>query len=273
MTDYSKYSSDEFQLNFRKVYDRLTMSTVPSKKQPKAYILGGQSGAGKSTIHRILKEKEPDLIVIDGDRFREMHPNFEIIGQLYGQNAANYTQPFINEMVNSLIECLSTKKYGLIIEGTCRNINVPLNTCNNLKAKGYHVELAFMCTDKTVSWNSTINRYNEMKAMGLSPRAVPPDKYNETVKALPQNISKLYEMKVFDDICLYERSGSCIYRYSEQPNINPAQIVNCILNGQEQVQKPKTFSEGLAELVQRTKQENSRNSQKQTMPIHQQHNR
>ena len=142
-----EYTKEQFNEQFEIIYKDLTSRCKPCEL-PKAYLLGGQSGSGKSTIHTILSEEEPNIIVIDGDRFRENNPYFSEIQKQYGNEAANYTQPFVNEMVSSLINRLSSEKYNLIIEGTCRNVNVPLNTCNELKQKGYHVELAVMCTDK-----------------------------------------------------------------------------------------------------------------------------
>lgn len=227
--DIFDYTQEQFNEQFEIIYKDLTSHSRPGEF-PKATLLGGQSGSGKSTIHMIISEEDPNAVVIDGDRFRENHPFFTEIHEQYGNESANYTQPFVNEMISALIERLSSEKYDLIIEGTCRNVNVPINTFNDLKKKGYRVELAVMCTDKERSLQSTIDRYNAMKAAGLSPRAVPRDKYNDTVKALPQNISELYKHRIFDDIRLFYRDKTCIYKFSEQPDTDPAQIFEHKLN-------------------------------------------
>ena len=227
--DYSEYSEDDFKKTFTKIYRALTFDMSPVNT-PTAYILGGQSGAGKTNIHHIIQMQNPNIIVIDGDRFREYHPNFAIIHRLYKTEASNFTQSFSNNLVNKLIDCLSSEKYNLIIEGTCRTIDVPLKTCCALKGKGYRVELAVMCTDKNISWQSTIDRYNEMKAHGLVPRAVPKDKYIEMVKAIPHNVSQLYKLNIFDEIVLYNRNRDCIYKLTENPNINPGKIVFNAIN-------------------------------------------
>ena len=227
--DIFDYTIEQFNEQFEIIYNDLTSHSRPSEF-PKAVLLGGQSGSGKSTIHIIISEEDPNAVVIDGDRFRENHPCFSEIHEQYGNEAANYTQPFVNEMISALIERLSSEKYDLIIEGTCRNVNVPINTFNDLKKKGYRVELAVMCTDKEKSLQSTIDRYNAMKEAGLSPRAVPRDKYNDTVKALPQNISELYKRRIFDEIRLFDRDKNCIYKFSEQPGTDPALIFEQKLN-------------------------------------------
>ena len=221
MKDYSEYTIKDFQNAFTQYYTALTYGVSPSA-HPAAYILGGQGGSGKSTLHTL---GPPNAIVIDGDRFREKHPNFDIICKIHGDNAANYTQSFSNSIVVALIEKLSNEGYNLIIEGTCRRADVPLKTCNDLKEKGYHVELAVMCTDAGISWQSTIDRYNTMKVLGLTPRAVPFDKYMETVQALPQNIGLLYHSNAFDDILLFDREGKCLYQFTQTPQINPKDIV------------------------------------------------
>ncbi len=254
-----EYTKEQFNEQLEVIYKDLISDCKPCEL-PKAFLLGGQSGSGKSTIHTILSDEEPNVIVIDGDRFREVHPYFFEIQKQYGKEAANYTQPFVNAMVSSLIDRLSSEKYNLIVEGTCRNVNVPINTCNFLKQKGYRVELAVMCTDKEVAWQSTIDRYNEMKEAGVTPRAVPRDKYIETVKALPQNISELYKRRIFDEIRLFDRSKNCIYKYSEQPNTNPRQIFEYKLNEFSR-EKPitnvqKSFSQGLDDLQERARKMN-----------------
>ena len=240
MTDYSAFSESDFREAFDKFYKLLTDGKRPVNK-PTAFLLGGQSGAGKTTIHDIIQKASANVIVIDGDRYRERHPNFEIIHKIYGNNAANYTQKFSNSIVNALIERLSSEHFNLIIEGTCRTAEVPLNTCRYLKEKGYSVKLAVMCTDKETAWQSTIDRYNEMERLGLLPRAVPRDKFEETVKAIPDNISALYKSGEFDNILLFNRNTECLYNMKKQPQLNPAEIVKRELNG-KQIQhqnKPK----------------------------------
>lgn len=222
--DCSEYSESDFKRAFERCYKMLTQNKTPVKK-PQAFLLGGQSGAGKTTIHDIIQNENPNTIVLDGDRFREQHPNFEIICNLYGNNAANHTQKFSNSIVNALIERLGSEHYNLIIEGTCRTSAVPLNTCRYLKKTGYSVNLAVMCTDKQASWQSTINRFNEMKRLGLLARAVPREKFDETVKAIPDNISLLYQSGEFNNILLFNRNKECLYELKKHPQQNPAEIV------------------------------------------------
>ena len=53
-------------------------------KNPRAWLLGGQSGAGKTRLHRICKDQlDGNAIVINGDEYRRSHPHFAAIQEQY----------------------------------------------------------------------------------------------------------------------------------------------------------------------------------------------
>ncbi len=228
--NYENYSIKELVNKASQLYEYLTYDKNPVVT-PKAYILGGQSGAGKTSLHAVARrELDNNVIVINADDYRELHPNFLMIQKLYGKDAVNHTQDFANAVANLMIDKLSSDKYNLCIEGTCRRADIPLNTCESLKEKGYSVELAVICTNKEVSWQRTIDRYNIMLKLGLVPRAVPRDKHDYIVKVLPDNIGSLYQSQKFDEITLYTDENTYIYKLTEERDVNPKSIISQILN-------------------------------------------
>ncbi|MBQ9531637.1 MAG: zeta toxin family protein [Eubacterium sp.] len=221
-TDLTSYSVDDVNRGVKEVYDYVTHNKLPCNK-PNAILLGGQGGAGKSTLHELFTELYAgNIVIINGDEYRRYHPHYAKICEEYGENAANHTQSIANTIAAFLMEKLSNEGYNLVIEGTCRRADVPLKTCCDLKEKGYTVELSVMCTSADVAWQSTIDRYNEMaNTEGMIPRAVPRDKFEATVAALPDNIEALYKTGNFDEITLYNRQKECLYRMTETPNVSP----------------------------------------------------
>lgn len=156
-----EFSEAEFQKALQRIIRALTRGkTIPD--QPKAILLGGQSGAGKTTIHRIKqKEFQGNIIIIDGDSYRSQHPNYLALQDKYGKDSVDYTKGFAGKMVEHLVDELSTQGYHLLIEGTLRTTQVPRQTAQLLSSKGYQVSLAVIGTKPELSYLSTLIRYEE----------------------------------------------------------------------------------------------------------------
>ena len=71
-----EFSQDDFERASQRLVRSLTRGKT-TLSQPKAILLGGQSGAGKTTIHRVKqREFQGNIIIIDGDSYRSFHPNY-----------------------------------------------------------------------------------------------------------------------------------------------------------------------------------------------------
>ena len=124
----AKFTEAELNRALTRNSRALIRGKKPSE-HPTAILLGGQSGAGKTTIHRIKQEAyQGNIIVIDGDSFRPQHPNFSALQQKYGKDSVEYTKEFAGLMVEALIDRVSDRGYHLLIEGTLRTVTVPKKT-------------------------------------------------------------------------------------------------------------------------------------------------
>lgn len=102
-----EFSQDDFERASRRLVRSLTRGKTTSS-QPKAILLGGQSGAGKTTIHRIKqREFQGNIIIIDGDSYRSFHPNYLGLQKKYGKDSVDYTKVFAGKMVEYLVDELS----------------------------------------------------------------------------------------------------------------------------------------------------------------------
>ena len=202
------YTDSEFKHALARNLRSLTRGKK-SSKQPIAILLGGQSGAGKTTIHRIKqKEFQGNIVIIDGDSFRSQHPHYLELQQKYGKDSVEYTKDFAGKMVESLVTELSHLEYNLLIEGTLRTVGVPKKTAQLLKNKGYEVQLALIATKPKLSYLSTLIRYEELYAIA---RATPKEHHDFIVNHLVDNTRKLEELAIFERIQIYQRDRSCVY--------------------------------------------------------------
>ena len=98
-----------------------------------------------------------------------------------------------------------------------------------------------MCADKEEAWQSTLDRAEKMRELGLTPREVPKEKYQETIIALPGNVSILYQSGAFDDITLYNRQLEELYKFSRTPEHDPADIFyHCLHSRSDEFYRPRT---------------------------------
>lgn len=227
-----EYSQDDFALALRRTLRSLTRGKTRSS-EPKAILLGGQSGAGKTTIHRIKqKEFQGHIIIIDGDSYRSLHPNYLALQEQYGKDSVDYTKDFAGKLVECLVNELSKKGYHLLIEGTLRTREVPRRTAQLLRTRGYHVSLAMIGTKPELSYLSTLIRYEELYAIDpRQARATPKEHHDEIVEHLVDNLRKLESEKLFDQVQIYQRDSTCVYD-SEMANGSAADVLRECLFGQ-----------------------------------------
>ena len=143
MSDEEKYTEREFSEKFEELRWNLLNAYRPTlESPPQAFLLGGQSGAGKTTLHKIIHRRlDGNGISINGDDYRKFHPRFLELQRIYGDEAVNYTAPWAGRMTEALIDSLSRIGYNLVIESTLRTAEVPLKTAELLRQRGYGVSL------------------------------------------------------------------------------------------------------------------------------------
>ena len=179
---------------------------------PKAVLLGGQSGAGKTTLHEIFSEAfDRNVVIINGDKYRSLHPRFHGVNDAYGIDSPQHTAAWAGRMTEALIDELSKQHYNLIIEGTLRTAETPLKTAGLLRGRGYGVSLAVMAVKPEISLVSCQIRYEQMRNAGTTPRAVNPAHHQAIVESIADNLAVLEESGVFDSIELYTRSKRRVF--------------------------------------------------------------
>lgn len=207
------YTQEEFSRARKKIVERLLVpSVLHPVESPAAFLLGGQSGAGKTTLHGILRERLKDnAVVINGDEYRSKHPRYREFDRKYGPELVNHTAEWAGGMTEELIDVLSRKGYNLIIEGTLRTAEVPTKTATLLRKRGYSVSLALMAVKPEISLLSCQIRCEQMRIAGAVPRATDPAHHNKIIRDIADNLAVLDESGLFDEILLYNRSRTCLF--------------------------------------------------------------
>lgn len=193
------------------------------EERPRAFLLGGQSGAGKTTLHKVLNRKfDRNVVVVNGDEYRALHPRFVELDERYGADSVSHTVSWAGAMTEALIDVLSTAGYNLIVEGTLRTASAPMGTAQLLRDRGYSVSLALMAVKPEISLVSCQIRYEEMRLSGQAPRATDPAHHDKIIKEIVDNLSTLEESGLFDGIRLYSRAKELLYPTGEKLSASDA---------------------------------------------------
>ena len=189
-----------------KLWYEISSQNLTSQPSPKAYILGGQPGAGKSTSTDKLEEQYNDNIVtVDLDEYRDQHPNYEALYERYGKELSSYTHEFAGEIKEEIQKRAIDAKYNIIIDGTLGNVERAEQLIDGLKKEGYQVEVLIHTCPKEVSWQSVNERYEDALTAGEIPRFVPKIVHDKIVEALPTNADKLSQSKQIESLTVHNR--------------------------------------------------------------------
>lgn len=258
-TNVSEYTEQQYSLILEDTLETLTLSKVPVDS-PRAFLLGGQPGAGKTALrYVIMKEISTNVIVVDNDSFKQAHPNFDKIAEQYGKDYVSQVTPFSNRLTEKLVDYLSDKNYHLIIEGTLRTVEVPTMTANLLKAKGYETNLYVVAVSKELSYLGTLARYEyQFSKDAVTARETKREHHDLVVQTLSENISTLYNEKVFKTIKLFTREMSLLYDSGKRPLENPKEVLDAILNGKPEPDNLVTQIQKVMQLMEINGHQNSK---------------
>lgn len=205
----------------------------PNQQNPQAFVLGGQPGAGKSNLTKNIQQKmQENVIEINGDNFRKYHPNYKEFQEKYKQDSPKYTAAFAAALTEAILQKAIAEKYNIVIEGTFRTAQTPINTLQNFKNNGYETNVLIQTCNCDVSWNSCLERYEKM--LEVNPKeARYTDKahHDLVVKNLANNIKTVQKSGLVDNMQIFARialKGQDQFVQKEIYNSQNKKLVNTV---------------------------------------------
>lgn len=179
----------------------------PANNCPLGVVLGGQPGAGKSElIKQILVTFGDNFVVINGDEFRKMHPNFNELKIKYGKDYPKYTADFTGKMVEYLIKKAIANRYNIIVEGTFRTSETPIATLKSMKINGYKTKVYIQTCSKELSWRNCKERYESMyHVIKEEARWTDKNHHDLVCQNLSKNIKVVCKSGLVDEISIFFR--------------------------------------------------------------------
>lgn len=174
--------------------------------EPIVFILGGQPSSGKGSLAKIAQSECPDLLVINGDKYREHHPGHsELLKDPLSYSEE--TQIFSNVFTEGLIGEATQKRLTVSVEGTMRRSEVVANTARKFKDAGFRVELMCIAAPPEFTAVNLFSRYaGEVKVSGAG-RLADFDSHNQACEGLLKTLDDAYKNTDIDRIRIYEIFG------------------------------------------------------------------
>ncbi len=207
--------------------DILTHNHTP-QQNPQGFVLGGQPGAGKNILIQMVKEQlKGNVVVIVGDDYRKYHPNYKIFQAQNIQDSVNQTQEFARAMGKALLHKAVQEKFNVVIEGTFRTAEVPIQTLTLFKENHYATRVLIQTCSKELSRAACLERYNKMLEVNpKEARYTSPEHHDLVCAHLAQNIKTVCQSGLMDEIKIFEtvKTQEVIEEYSLDRGLSVAEI-------------------------------------------------
>lgn len=178
-----------------------------ASNEPIAYILGGQPSSGKSGLVKQAKNETPNVLPINGDKYREHHPHHkELLSKPLSYSTE--TQIFSNVFTEGLIAEAIKHRLSVSVEGTMRRSEVVANTARNFKQAGFKVELMCISAPPEFTAINLFSRYASEVELTGSGRLADFDSHNQACTGLLKTLDDAYQNKDIDRIRLYAIFGT-----------------------------------------------------------------
>jgi predicted ABC-type ATPase len=189
------------------------MRNASPAEHPRAILIAGQPGSGKSALaKKATKELNNNVVIIDPDLLRGYHPRYFRHLREDSMNAADKVHRDASAWAKELRAAAISQRRNIIVDGTLGNPERAAALCQELREQGYHVEVRAMAVNGELSRQGIIARYErglarQHIAKWTAPRWTPEAVHDEAYNGMPRSIEIIENSKLADKVRIYARTG------------------------------------------------------------------
>ena len=208
---------DEYKLpeeQHDRILERLKLNVFSGKEpvsNPQIFILGGQPGAGKSVLTKRVYENfgSSNIVTINSDDFRTIHPQAQEIFALHDKDFAAYTWG------KSVFDAAIAGHYNIVFEGTMRTTQI-CDTIKHLQEKGYKINILALAVPEIESRISIYARYQEQLDRYPLARFTSKFSHDAAYHGMLDTLQKIEDERLYDTITIYNRAGEIIFKTGDK---------------------------------------------------------
>jgi UDP-N-acetylglucosamine kinase len=230
-----------------------TYKHVSSREDPTINIVGGQPGSGKSAIKDIIKAKDKNIMIIDGDENRKHHPQYKQIIKESPSLMPQLTQEFSQGVNDKLVKHAIENKKSMVLETTFHSAELTKNIVDKARENGFTADLHFVAVKPEVSRLYTIKRFEDGNDKGSVGRTNAKEIHDDRVKKNIPVLDTVSKEKVFDNINIYKRDVDKNKSVTKLLAKNPPNAAYEVIKERNRTYNPKElkhYSEVVKEIIQ-----------------------
>ncbi len=194
--------------------ERAALESSKPQEQPRAIVLGGQPGSGKSVLAaEAISELRArgGAILIDADRMREQNPEYKQLSRQDPQNAADLTHKEAATWATRLTVVAIDNKRDLVVDGTLRDPANIRDLTTRLKESGYEVEARIMAVSPETSLVRARLRFEEQVSEIGTGRFVNKEQHDTAYRGVAATVAVLERDKLVGKVMLYDAHQRPVY--------------------------------------------------------------
>lgn len=193
----------------RQRHAREALETTSPAERPRAILLAGQPGAGKSALRaQALREapSEEGAVLVDIDELRVSHPAYRRLSLANDRAAAGQVQHDAGRWGDELIHDAAEARRNIVVDGTLKSPDKAEALCRDLKARGYHVEVWALAVRREDSELGVHLRYERQKAKGKPGRWPPEPVRDAAYEGMPRAVDQIERSGAADRVRAFGRA-------------------------------------------------------------------
>ena len=137
----------------------LLFGDAPTSETPAFVILTAQAGAGAGRAHGWLATEHPGIVALHAPDLAVFHPRFTDPGFTGSIEGQKQLAKVTGEWLQGCIAHARERRHSVVLEGTFRNPDVALATCERFAASGFDTRIVTVAVRPDESLLSTVSRY------------------------------------------------------------------------------------------------------------------
>ncbi|MCW5824598.1 MAG: zeta toxin family protein [Cyanobacteria bacterium TGS_CYA1] len=213
MDESFRLSADEHKSIFAEVIEPAYFLTSSTVANPKAVIIAGQPGAGKTRVLEVTKSEFPDnnTVIVNTDDLRSFHPKYKDVVSIDDRRAAERTHLDASEWRQQLLDRSMETKRNIILEGVFKNSEQLTKIIQKMKDHGYDVTVRFVAVHERYSFWGIHKRYEKEKIVRGHGRFVPMEYHQECYQQLPNSAEKVEQQGMANRVEVFSRNGTQLF--------------------------------------------------------------